>query len=771
MLNFRTEAQILLPISVLLFSGCATLPNRMINLEAPAYKEYQTLSKEKRQKTAAQIANKLKHRNTGVQCKALYALGKLPEEGSPHIPKIARLLDDPLFPYKANAADALTKMNAAAVPVLLNSLSNDDALVKIHAARALSRIWRNPSHFTPGREDAELSPNPDVTAALSKLLPLITRPDPEAAKAAGSAIVSIGTAAVKALADFAQTTERVGKLRATYLLGEIGSPAEDAVPALIRSTEDPDLEVRAEAISALIKVGYPLADIRELRQILSGEHGNGRGKLFSALLKRGRESAPFFIELLSSANPRVRYLGAFALGIISPAPREAIPALNSALADKDLSVRTEAAKALIHIVPDETSVRPLVTALKDNDTQLIGQVRLALHKVGAAAIPIIIDTIKENPTRIKSYPYSCPRPGAIEPDVPRKTEYTPEECFEYFQSQKVHFILNELLSKELPAEPAGELSREELTRQLVLPQRGDLNQQLRAARTLIKQTPDTVDEVVPVLIDMLRHTGFRLAAIDLLSQIGPRAAAAIQELTPMLRTDLRTRARAEFAIWKISKGRNPTPVLIESLKAKEQDIQLFALEKLREMGVSPAKFATDLRKSLRSKDSAVQRKALELLADSKTNLISFLPEISKTLSHDDAGMEKAAAKLIARIGRKAKSAVPALIEGLSRNEWYNIEHSADALAGIGTPAIPALRRALQSNSEDIRSKAAIILGKIGVTAKDAIPEIIEAREKATDSHNRSFQEKALQQIDPIAAHDVMVPSWQMKYPYIQKLPL
>jgi HEAT repeat protein len=92
------------------------------------------------------------------------------------------------------------------------------------------------------------------------------------------------------------------------------------------------------------------------------------------------------------------------------------------------------------------------------------------------------------------------------------------------------------------------------------------------------------------------------------------------------------------------------------------------------------------------------------------------------LRNRDPGVQYEAVEALGRL--RNPSAVPALIGALTGDQYSGIRwKAAEALAKIGTPAVPSLLAVLDHPDEDIRWKAAVTLGEIGDTR--AIPPLVE----------------------------------------------
>ncbi len=79
--------------------------------------------------------------------------------------------------------------------------------------------------------------------------------------------------------------------------------------------------------------------------------------------------------------------------------------------------------------------------------------------------------------------------------------------------------------------------------------------------------------------------------------------------------------------------------------------------------------------------------------------------------------------------------------------------AAEALSQIGPPAIPELRRAMQSRNARVRREAASVLVRMGPEGKDAVPGLIRLLDDE-DEVTRKMASRALGRIGPDASEAV-----------------
>lgn len=748
--------KVILPvILMLLLSACSTLPNRMMGLKADAFNKFRELPEKKRKEIADEIAGGIKQHDPDAKCKALYALAKIPNESKTYVVEIADLLRDGNPRVKSCALHALVGIGSHAVPLLISSLESSESTEKVYAARSLAIIWHKRTDSPPNNDS--VLPNSDELAghAVSNLIPLLRDPDQDVAKAASEALIAIGVPSVHAVREFLVTAgDADGRSRALRILGKIGPGSKEAIPDLLQLASTSEGSVNTETIITLINAGHKLAEINGIQPVISGGNLDARRMVAAALSKRGAESVPYFVEMLKSEDPLTRSQAAGFLGFVGVPARTAIPQLIATLGDIDASVRRQVSAAISRIGPDESVVPALLEAMKDNDWQVVIELEASVKKVGPPAIPIVLDAIKKTPADVKFNPLAagCSRAASMHPAFARSMVPKTRECLEYWDLRMLQHVLGELRGGKLSGEQVQGLSKEEVERQVGILHSLSGTPKLLAAKQLVRYSPDSFSKVLPVLIEFLNsdHYSIRLEAIELLGEIGPTAEIAVPALNRKLREDQTTKVKAAFALWKIKKSRMAVSILISSLDSNEDDIKLYSMAKLEEMGVDACKFLPQIRKMLRSENYLDKTRALKSLAGAKGNTEKALPELIELLDYrNDTGIQETAAKVIGSIGAGARSAIPKLMEGLNSKYRNEIERSASALAGIGRPAVPDLIAVLLSDKETASEGAAIALGKMGPLAADAIPALIEIIGKSENLAKRQTFERYLRQIDPV----------------------
>jgi HEAT repeat protein len=252
----------------------------------------------------------------GVPLAAAYALGQLGTAAKPATEELKKLADaeEPL--QQTVALWALARANPKdkqwfdlAVPLLVERLTDADQQVREAAVRAL----------------ADLEPPPG--SLIPELKRVLDKADAETVSGALDALATLGEPAVPRL--IAALEHDDARARAAAILGRIGPPAQEAVPALRDVLDDPDGEVRREAAFALGAMG-----------------------------EAASPAVPQLTELLQDPDMNVRYAAAYALGKIGPQAMEAKSELVKRLASPDRFLGLVAAWALARVHPECPATSP-----------------------------------------------------------------------------------------------------------------------------------------------------------------------------------------------------------------------------------------------------------------------------------------------------------------------------------------------------------------------------------------------------------------------------
>ena len=122
-----------------------------------------------------------------------------------------------------------------------------------------------------------------------------------------------------------------------------------------------------------------------------------------------------------------------------------------------------------------------------------------------------------------------------------------------------------------------------------------------------------------------------------------------------------------------------------------------------------------------------------------------VPGLTLALQDPNLDVRRLACSTLSRIGRPAASAAPQLAVLLSDPQMMAM--AAHALTRIGPPAVPYLAQALEHPQPRVREKAAVALGQLGSSARNASPGLERLLEDE-DSEVRKHAAAALGAIAP-----------------------
>ncbi len=344
----------------------------------------------------------LKDTNDRVRAKAAEALGKIGEGAAEAVPGLVRALTDKDNWVSAMAAEALGEMGESAdgaVPALIRSLSHMNPQVRTNAAEALGKMGDAADRAaaalekTVGDEDEGVraeavralgaignsTANTDrvLLTAMEDASPHVRAAAAEAWARRGEAGEEVVAALVRALRDAADAVKveaakalpRLAgssepaidglctlldddsawvQLHAALALGRFGPSAVKAGPALLRAAQTADLNVREQAMHALVMI-QPPEFVPALVTGLKDASGEIRKTASAGLVKAATvpaEVVPGLVEALHDPEVQVRANAAYALARLDALPAEAVPALIECASDPRDGLRMNAALAL-----------------------------------------------------------------------------------------------------------------------------------------------------------------------------------------------------------------------------------------------------------------------------------------------------------------------------------------------------------------------------------------------------------------------------------------
>ena len=239
-----------------------------------------------------------------------------------------------------------------------------------------------------------------------------------------------------------------------------------AVPALIKTLEDPGPKIKRVAIGSLGRFASKAQmAVPKLTELLGQRESSGSAALALVSIIGTNQSIPLMTKALTNEDDQVRVILIHILGTFQSEAREAIPALLPFARDEDEHLRYPAIQALIKIgVEPEVMVPILVKELEDTGSMVRGEVLGALDKLGPAAkaaVPVLLEQIEvliknrgQFPKSGNSAFYSPRYGGLAEGGVSGPYSFTPSHFQEFETLRQIDPIAADKIKKQFEKEKA-----------------------------------------------------------------------------------------------------------------------------------------------------------------------------------------------------------------------------------------------------------------------------------------------------------------------------
>ena len=443
---------------------------------------------------------------------------------------------------------------------------------------------------------------------------------------------------------------------------------------------------------------------------------------------------------LGAPNLAVRRDAAYQLDRMGVAAKDALPALIRALDDNDKQVWSFAISALAKLGPEAKDAIPALieglgnrrTRGRDRDRrQAITRSAFALSRIGAAAIPPLIDALKsdDNGMRAGAAKALAGMRGGAAPAIPAlianlKSEDDVRgetaEALGAIGAAAAQPLMDSLKSTE-PRERAGAAmslafigaEAQESAPVILALAKSDSDPQVRIALLgALQKIGVEPGDAVPLLVAGITddHEALRHAAINALVLLRGGRDRSLAALTPLLKDEnTTTRQRAARALGRMGPGAAPAvPALIEAARTSPADGTI--ANALAEIGpeVLPAVLA-----ALQNASAPDAERLLGLLRGFGNPAI---PVLLEALKNSSPPVRAAAAKALGGMGRDAKRAAEPLFALASDPEAPVRAAALRALVPLGAGSEklkPLLDAALRDPAPEVRRAAAAGLAGSG----------------------------------------------------------
>ena len=398
---------------------------------------------------------------------------------------------------------------------------------------------------------------------------------------------------------------------------------------------------------------------------------------------------------IGAPNVAVRREAAYTLDRMGAGAKDAVPALIGALDDSDKQVWSFAISALANIGPEAKAAVPaLIEGFgsrrrgRDRDRrQVQTRAAFALSRIGAAAIPALIEALKTDDDGLRA--------GAAKALAGMGAE----------------------AGAAIPALIANLKGDDEVRREVV-------------------EALGAIGAVKP-LAEALQSADSRTGAALALAIAGSSAKEAAPAILDLLKkeTDVPTRIALLSALPKI--GADPqqaVPLLVDGVKDENEQVRHAAVNALVPMRAVALPALTAL---LKDDNAAVRQRAGRALGRMGPDAAPAVPALIDAARKSPS--DSAIANALAEIG---PAALPAVLAALREASAADADRLLGLLRGFGAPAVPVLIEALKHPTGPVRAAAARALGGMGREAKAAIDPLF-AQAAEADAPGRAAALRAL----------------------------
>lgn len=299
----------------------------------------QVVSPERQHEAAEEVLRAVKTMEATAAREHIAKLGVLSDVA---VPALAIALNDPDAHVRTKAAFVLGDLGGAArgaVPTLVRRLDDRDSLCRYAVIVALGKIGPH-AHIAVERLCRVLNDG-DVSNRI------------EAARALFRIAKNISGVAV--MCDALKDQSATNRYSAAMVLGEYGSEAKAAIPALSAALNDNEASVRVYAAEALWRIderkeGTPTL-LEEAKDSRSGSRFKAAYVLWN--IEKHPSVIPMLTQALKDEDTINRFMAAVTLRDIGKDASAALPALRESLNDKEEFVRRAASQAIAVIAPDD----------------------------------------------------------------------------------------------------------------------------------------------------------------------------------------------------------------------------------------------------------------------------------------------------------------------------------------------------------------------------------------------------------------------------------
>lgn len=660
------------------------------------------------------------------------------------LPELVRAFKEDDENLRLGVMLTLTDAGPGSVDELAKALNDNDFNVRFYAAWTLGRIGPDAAPAVPALLEARTDLNGDVRRkavyALGRIRPPADQTIPvlietfkdddvDVRRAAVEAVAGYGKEAVPALIAALGDKSFAVRRQAVLTLTEIGPEAVPALAALRPFYLDAADGLQDEAAVALASIGPPALPLlaKALQtdpvappgQVVLGlgspwallgvwrDFAAEHRRAIDALGKINLEALDTLLAALKNPNADVRAQAAGQLGLLGYRDKRVVVPLVDALRDPEDDVRKQAGWALQQLLPDARLVIPGARlALTDANPETRFNTVSFLSLQGPAAVPLLVEAIKDKDEKVQVQAVKALHELKVDND--------------YLKSSVLPLL------KE--ADPLVRRNAVSVLHRCGLPALEPLFGALKDSDVKVRQQAIQAVTTIP---------GDEKLLVPVLTE-------ALEDDDPFVR------GRATAALGRTG-GVRALPQLQQSLKDKEDEVRLEAVEALLQLNPNFPQVLPSLLPALQDKSPAVRLVAVAGLARFNA---AAVPHLIQALKDDDDKVWKQAKDTLLAIELPErvleKTLFPALIKALSDETPGVRQGACKALVRFKSDAVPYLVAALKDPDVFVKNMAADSLDDIGLPARKAIPALVEL---ATTTDNEKLRGRALMALVTLQGFD------------------
>ncbi len=691
----------------------------------------------------AALAKDLESADLQVRRDAVQELALLGEQALPALPGLLKVLTDQDPQVNLGALQAIAGLGPAAesaLPNILEQLRVGDDQQRYRAAFALARIAQpRPEvvaealrHTDPKtRAGGTLAVgwmDPSGHALLPELAARLGDDDASVRSAAFESFRQLGDRGVDALRPELSNERSAARQQAAQLLGELGTAAASALPALGERISDQDAAVRAAVVRALASIAPDDGPTRStVLASLQDPEAPVRVAALESLLTLPETSVaalPELVRLLDGPPDE----GRLALQNLVELGPKALPVLTQLLPRVAASRNATLESAIVRMGADAI---PLIVESVASGTLMPADAARVASEYGPSSRGAFVELTKHSQPRCRAM--ACLVLGTLPAHADNVQAVMP---FLADESPEVRRAAAEAIGQQ----GAAATDARPALAALLKDSDADLRAAVLSSLVRLGGTPEQIME--PILIGLGDASqNVRIQAMQGLKALEPLPSTAVENLLRMLEdADPSIRAASAETLGRgKSWAASAIPPLTRHLQDAEERVRLQSALALAQLGELPAETIQSLVETSRVENQPLRIAAVEALRPTGPQAKHALERLLELTHDNDPQVRRAVYQTIAVVQDDRAQAIGQVRPGLDDGEWTVRREVARILGSWGSDSIPAVPRLLQLMTSDVDADAATeAIRKIDAAPAEALPLIMQILEDQQSDRRRRF---------------------------------